>query len=184
MTIIIQTVNTYRKKYLIMKKGSLIAISIFFAFQIQLKAQEKIVVLHTLVGATIDKTEMDTYKLFSEYRNDSIEYFILSTHKEITYLIGVQGQQIIFTKEIGNDYISMQRENIERMNNDHSSFSKTDSTLFTINKTEYINNKILKVDPIIMTPEIRKSIKKSIIQENALKNSKKYETNKKQGFKQ
>jgi hypothetical protein len=105
-----------------MRRDLLISISIFFAIQIQLKAQEEIVVLHPLIGEIIDKIEMDKYELFTEYRNDEIEYFILNTNNEIISLIGMMGQQIIFKTEIGSTYISIQRENIEKLNNYYSSF--------------------------------------------------------------
>lgn len=165
-----------------MKTGLLVAISIFFSLQFQLKAQENIIILHSLVGTTIDKTEMDRYALFSEHRNDSIAYFIISTNKEKTYLLGVSGEKIIFTREIGDDYLAKQRENFEKINNDNSSFSKADSTSFTIHKNDFINGETIKANPVILTPEMRKSIKQRINQEQSLKRSKEYEEDQKKGF--
>lgn len=165
-----------------MKKGLLVAISTLFAIQIQLKAQENIVVLHPLVGSTIDKTEIGKYTLFAEYSNDNIDYFIVSTNKEKTYLLGVNGEKIIFNAEIGTDYLSKQRENIEKINNDNSSLSKPDSTSFSIHKNDFINGETIKTNPAIMTPEMRKSIKQHINQEQSLKRSKEYEEDQKKGF--
>lgn len=165
-----------------MKTGLLIVTSIFFSLQFQLKAQENIVVLHPLVGSTIDKEEMDRYTLFSEHRNDSITYFIISTHKEKTYLLGVSGEKIIYNKEIGNDYIVKQTENIEKIENDNSSFSKTDSTSFSMHNTVFNAKENIKMNPVKMTPEMRKSIKQSIKQEETLNHSKEHKSNLKKGF--
>lgn len=166
-----------------MKTGLLVAISILFSLQFQLKAQENIIVLHTLVGSTIDKAEMEKYTLFSEYRNDSIAYFIISTNKQKSYLLGVSGEKIIFNTEIGSDYLAKQRDNIDKLNNDNSSFSKSDSTSLSIHKNVYIDDENVKANPVIMTPEMRKSIKQSINQEQSLKRTSEYEKNRKKGYK-
>lgn len=156
-----------------MKRSLLIAI--FFAVQIQLKAQENIVVLHPLVGETIDINEMDKYMLFNEYRTDSIEYFMLDTNNEISNLIGLKGQQIIFKTEIGSDYIAVQRENIEKLNKYYLSLSNTDSTSFSLSKSEYLNSETVKVNQKMITPEMRKSIKQSLRQEKLLNDAAKNE---------
>ncbi|MFO7674524.1 MAG: hypothetical protein R6V74_12515 [Lutibacter sp.] len=165
-----------------MKTGLLIVTSIFFSLQFQLKAQENILVLHPLVGSTIDKTEMDTYILFSEHRIDSITYFIISTYKEKTYLLGVNGEKIIFNREIGIDYLAKQRENIEKSENNHLPFSKTDSSSFSMHKTDFNAKENIKMNPVKMTPEMRKSIKLSIKQEETLNHSKEHKSNLKKGF--
>lgn len=166
-----------------MRRDLLIAISIFFAIQIQLKAQEKIVVLHPLIGEIIDKIEMDKYELFTEYRNDEIEYFILNANNEIISLIGMMGQQIIFKTEIGSAYISIQRENIEKLNNYYSSFSKTDSTSLSIKIKDPLNIEPLKVNQKFVTPEMLKSIKQDLERDRALKQAAEVEKNKAKGFK-
>jgi hypothetical protein len=99
-----------------------------------------------LIGEIIDKIEMDKYELFTDYRNDEIEYFILNANNEIISLIGMMGQQIIFKTEIGSTYISIQRENIEKLNNYYSSFSKTDSTSLSIKIKDPLNIEPLKVN--------------------------------------
>lgn len=166
-----------------MKTGLLVVTSIFFSLQFQLKAQENILMLHPLVGSTIDKAEMDKYTIFSEYRNDRIDYFIISANKQKSYLLGVSGEKIIFNTEIGSDYLAMQTENIEKIHHGNSSFSKTDSTSLSIHKNVYIDGESLKANPVIMTPEMRKSIKQSINQEQSLKRTSEYEKNRKKGFK-
>lgn len=165
-----------------MKKGFLSVIIIFLSVQIQLKAQENIVVLHPLVGTTIDKMEMDRYALFSEHRNDSIAYFIVSTNKEKTYLFGVNGEKIIFNTEIESNYLSKQRENIVRLSSDETSFFETDSIPSTLYKNDFMNTETIKMNQINLTPEMRKSIQQSINQEQSQKRSKEYEENKKKGF--
>lgn len=65
---------------------------------------------------------------------------------EIFSLIGMMGQQIIFKTEIESAYISMQRANIEKLNNYYSSFSKTDSTSLSIKIQGPLNIETLKVN--------------------------------------
>jgi hypothetical protein len=166
-----------------MKRNLLIAISVFFALQIQLKAQEKIVVLHPLVGEIIDKIEMDKYELFAEYRNVGIEYFILNTSNDIIHLIGMMGQEISFKKEVGSAYISKQRENVEKLNNYYSSFFNIDSTSLRIKKQNPLNIETLKVNQKIVTPEILESIKQDLRRDGALKQAAEVEKNRRKGFK-
>ncbi|HSQ47325.1 MAG TPA: hypothetical protein VLM44_10445 [Lutibacter sp.] len=165
-----------------MKTGLLVVISIFFSLQFQLKAQENIVVLHPLVGSTIDKTEMEKYALFNEHRNENITYFIINTNKEKTYLLGLSAEKIVFNTEIGSDYLAMQTENIEKIHQGNSSFSKTNSTSFSMHKTDFNTSETIKMNLVIMTPEMRKSIKQSINQEKSLNLSKEHKSNLKKGF--
>ncbi|NEW80617.1 MAG: hypothetical protein GZ086_14610 [Gelidibacter sp.] len=128
------------------------------------------------MGETIDIEEMDKYMLFSEYRTDSITYFMLDTNNEISNLIGFNGQQIVFKKAIGSDYIAVQRENIEKLNKYYLSLSNTDSTSFSLSKSEYLNNEtVVKVNQKMITPEMRKSIKQSLRQEKLLNDAAKNE---------
>lgn len=165
-----------------MRRGLLVAILLFFAIQFQLKAQEIIVILHPLVGATIDKIEMDKYQIFTDYRNPDIEYFIVNTHNEIINLIGMKEQQVIFRIEIGTAYFSVQRENIEKLNKYYTSLPKNDSTSLIINRKIHINNEALNVNQKIVTPELIKSIKESKRQKQSQEQTKENEINRSKGF--
>jgi hypothetical protein len=136
-----------------------------------------------LTGEIIDQTEMDKYELFSEYRNQGIEYFILNTNNEIISLIGMKGQQIIFKKEIGSAYISTQRENIEKLNTYYSSFSKTDSASLSLKKQDPLHLETLKVNQKFVTPEMLRSIQQDLRRDQAIKQAAEAEKNKEKGFK-
>ena len=120
-------------------------------------AQNNTITLHPIVGDTIDKFELRKYFLFTEYTNDSTDYIVIIEGNNSYHLLEYYNNTLISRNQVSEDFLTSQKENIEKLNEYFATRNITDTAKINLN-TDSISN--TQVDLNINTPEFNKRIKK------------------------
>jgi len=122
-------------------------------------AQERIVVLHPVVGDTIELSEINKFMIFSNYNTSNLDYLLL-LEKDSGFTAKGYEKDLISTEfKVSKNEFQEQHNNIEKLNNyfltQESSGSADISRLTTNDSTT-----IKVIDLNIVTPEFIKNMKK------------------------
>jgi hypothetical protein len=140
-----------------MRKSIIFLFSIFLCLNVF--AQSQICTLHSVLGDTIDKNEIEKYMLFSNYANDSIEYFVLSESSGLYLLNGYLDSLKVLNLQVSEEEVFLEKEKVEKLNNYFAAKSKRDTV--NINIVELSDSISFKqINLNIQTPEFQKNLKK------------------------
>jgi hypothetical protein len=134
---------------------------VFLSLCSEISAQNQVYKLHSVVGDTIDKVEIDKYFLFDNQVTDSIDYLVLFQNKNLFNLVGFSDAKMKFDINISKDEVVLQKKKVEKLNKYFLSTLKKDSVKLDENEFRKLLKDSLNVNFKIMTLDLVKSMKKN-----------------------
>lgn len=108
-------------------------------------SQDSIVILHSAIGAVIDKETKTKYVLFSEIKDPSFNYCILKKKNEDYFLYSYFHKDSLSVSRIEPEQLQEYQNNISKLNAYYANLAKRDSLKLSNKK---------KIDPQINTQKL------------------------------